>query len=183
MAVCEKNPTIVHMVQSLIFLLRKTISNSNEFITIREELEILEKYIEIQKIRYYDSFDYETIVDPNVADALIPKLILQPLVENALFHGIHGCDRRGLIKVSVQREEDDCVIVIHDNGSGINMDRLQAQLIDTNAESFSGIGVNSVNERIKLNYGEKYGLSFSSTKESHTDVTVRFAYQKAGDMN
>ena len=89
----QENETIEKMSSALIGLLRKTISGNDEFVLLEEEIDNLEDYVAIEKIRYCNSFDYQTHIDPQIKGCIVPKLILQPLVENALFHGIYGVHR------------------------------------------------------------------------------------------
>ena len=181
LAIAGGNAAIEKMSQALIALLRKTVSSSKEFVTIREELENLEYYVEIQKIRYYNSFDYITEAEDEVLDSLIPKLTLQPLVENALFHGVFDCGHRGLISVSAKREEEDCVITIFDNGAGLETEKIRRQLSFRSPEK---MGLGNVNERIKLYYGVKYGLVFESVKGEYAKVIMRIPYRaQRGAMN
>ena len=174
LAIAGGNAAIEKMSQALIALLRKTVSSPKEFITIREELENLEYYVEIQKIRYYNSFDYITEAEDEVLDGLIPKLTLQPLVENALFHGVFDCGHRGLISVSAKREEEDCIITIYDNGAGLETEQIRRQLSFRSPEK---MGLGNVNERIKLYYGPEYGLAFESIKGEYAKVTMRIPYR------
>lgn len=174
LAVAGGNATIEKISQALIVLLRKTISNPREFITIREELDNLENYIEIQKIRYYNSFDYLVDADGEMLNGLIPKLILQPLVENALFHGVYDCGRRGIIKVTVKREGSDCMISIYDNGRGMEIEKMERLL---NFRNPNKIGLGNVDERIKLYYGQDYGLAFESKKEEYSVVIMKIPYR------
>ena len=173
LASAQGSAVIEKTAQSLITLLKRTISDSSECISIQEELKNLEYYIEIQKIRYYNSFDYVVNAEECVLACNIPKLILQPLVENALFHGINDCGRRGVISVSVRREKDICVIVIMDNGNGMDVNRVKQQL---SIKSRKGIGIGNVDERIKLYYGSNFGLSFESEIGEYTKVYVRIPY-------
>lgn len=175
-ALTQGNKTIEKMSQYLIFLLRKTISDSREFIPLKDQLESVDCYIELQKLRYYNSFDYQVLLPPELEQVMTPKLLIQPLVENALFHGIYNCGRRGLIRVEVCREKESVIITVYDNGRGIDSDFTSTDILPQK-ESFSGIGVNNVDERLKLYYGEPYGLLFQSEKDVYTMAIITIPYK------
>ncbi|MGN1142356.1 MAG: sensor histidine kinase, partial [Oliverpabstia sp.] len=125
-AVAQGEKTIEKMTHALIQLLRKTISDNKEFVRIEDEIENVTCYIEIQKLRYYDSFDFDVEMDESCKKAYIPRLTLQPLIENALFHGIYNCGRRGKISLVVKKEEA-VVIEIIDNGRGMDIEEVMSR--------------------------------------------------------
>ena len=127
MAMAQGSKTIEKMSYSLIQLLRKTISSGSPFATIEEELKSLENYVDILRLRYYNTFDYEAVADPAALSCRIPKLILQPLVENALLHGIYDCGHRGHIRVNVVISEGDLMVRIRDDGCGMDPGALKTQ--------------------------------------------------------
>ena len=178
-AMTQGNHTIEKMSKSLIFLLRKTISNKEEFVTLGAELMVVSHYVEIQKLRYYNTFDYEVDLPKELEDVCIPKLLLQPLVENALFHGIYNCGRRGLVRVTVSREEGIVFAEVWDNGRGMDKETVKNAYRKPKDESFSGIGVHNVDERIKLYYGEDYGLDFVSEIGKYTRAIIKMPYRVA----
>lgn len=171
-ALSRGEKTIEKMTYALIHLLRKTISDDKEFVSIHEELENIQYYIEIQKFRYYDSFDFEIFTDKDCQEAFIPRLTLQPLVENALFHGIYNCGRRGKITIVLKKEKQGIKIDIIDNGKGMDRKEEKDENSRRKGESMSGIGIKNVNERLKLYFGESYGISFESKKDEFTKITV-----------
>jgi two-component system sensor histidine kinase YesM len=174
-AMTQENETIEKMSSALIGLLRKTISSNDEFVLLEEEIDNLEDYVAIEKIRYCNSFDYQTHIDPQIKGCIVPKLILQPLVENALFHGIYGVHRRGVIEVTVKRKNSDVYIFVTDNGKG--MTDVSHNMKAKNDVKFSGIGINNIDERIKLYYGEEYGLTFETKINRYTTAIIHIPYR------
>lgn len=163
------------MVTSLIKLLKSTISNNDEYITINSEIELLQCYFEIQKFRFLDKFETQFIIDDEIKDCRIIKLLLQPIVENSLFHGIECMKQKGRIVISGSKVGEDIILIIDDNGVG--MDEKMSELIleanhSTNQDS-KGIGLKNVNDRIKLHFGEKYGLKIQSKQKVGTRVEVK----------
>lgn len=167
------------MSSSLGRLLRISINRGQEAVAVKEELEHVKCYLAIQKIRYEERFEAEYDVQKEIMQYKIPKLILQPLVENAIYHGIEPMSEKGLIKIKGYRTESEIVFEIHDNGLGIDEDRvdkLNAEMsVDEENDIYEtrSIGLRNVNRRIKLYYGDnKYGLSIKSEKGKGTDVIV-----------
>ncbi|MFB9278345.1 cache domain-containing sensor histidine kinase [Cohnella cellulosilytica] len=153
---------IVTIISTLSDLLRYITGNSNELVKISEEVEQIRRYIQIQSLCYDNSFDVVYEIDPLIAEAACPKLILQPLVENAIFHGFEKMERRGRIVVSGFAKDGMAVISIHDNGPGTDIERLNSHLQGKNASvpESRGYGIRNVNQRIKLRFGEPYGLRY-----------------------
>lgn len=159
LAVINQVPVLNNGISSLSELLRSTILDNNEEVTIEQELQNLAHYFEIQKIRYADRFQVNYEIDDELLPLLIPKLILQPVAENAIIHGISENGKSIDISIKVQQVDNQLHIDITDNGKGFdtNLDRAA-----DHSDKLSGIGVNNVNERIKLHYGDQYGLFISS---------------------
>lgn len=176
----EKNEQAVEMVTSLSAFFRSSLSKGRDIITLREEEQHVRSYLEIQKVRYKDILEYEIDMAPELAPFEVPKLTLQPLVENAIYHGIkqkRGC---GLIKVAGRLRDDVITLQVSDNGAGMEEERL-AQVKGAlswgeragAAEQRIGFGVATVHERIQLLYGAEYGLQIDSVPGQGTCVTVR----------
>ncbi len=170
------------MTSSLARLLRRTISNEQELVTIAEELDCTEAYLTIQKMRYKDKLEYEIDLEDGIGREKIVKLVLQPLVENAIYHGIKYKEGRGLIQIRVFCQEDCIVLQVEDDGKGMDEETLahifEQHIRDTRS---NGVGVNNVNERIRLFYGAEYGLSFKSEPEKGTTATIRIPLGKDGE--
>lgn len=167
---------VVKMVGSLSEFFRSSLNKGKEIVTIREELSHVRSYLEIQQIRYQDILDYEIDVPEELFVNEIPKITVQPVVENALYHGIK--EKRGGGKISVTGREDgnDYIITVSDNGIGMEPDRLaevRDGLTDTSPDSKKIYGLYNVNQRIKLDFGDEYGLSIDSVYDEGTTVTIR----------
>jgi two-component system, sensor histidine kinase YesM len=159
-------------------LLRTSISPNKNFITVVEEIDNLKNYMNIQKHRYDIDIDFECAIDPEAKYALLPKLILQPLVENALFHGIVP-KKGGLIKVSVQKEGNELNLTVVDNGAGMEEDVLNLILqgMAPDKKGFNSIGLSNVNERLVLYYSEQSKLKILSTPGRGTKITFHIPFR------
>ena len=149
-------------VNALISLLQNAVGNVNETISVKEEIENLKSYVFINHVRYGDRINVNYFIAPDCLDLQLPKLIIQPFIENAFFHGFTK-KNEGYIHIAIQKENDTLLCEIVDNGDGMQMegrDRLPDSI--RKRKLFSGIGVRNVNDRIKLLYGERYGVHISS---------------------
>lgn len=159
-------------INALISLLQNTIGNVSETITVKQELDNLKNYVLINHKRYGNRIKVNYFVAPDCMDDQIPKLILQPFMENSFFHGFNG-KLGGYINVLVWREADNLICEVVDNGDGMEVS-LDSKLPNTKRKQqlFSGIGVRNVHERIQLIYGEQYGVTISSKLGEGTKVRV-----------
>ena len=175
-ATMQKNSGIVQMVTSLSSLLRNMAKGFNEKVTLQQELEFLNDYVVIEKVRYLELFDLQTeVTSPQLYQARIIKLTLQPLVENAIFNGIEPSGRTGLIKIRAWTEETVLYVSVTDNGIGMSPEQCKKVLTDTSRvtkSTMSGIGLPNVDRRFKLVYGDEYGLTIESELDSFTRITV-----------
>lgn len=178
MAESKKTDQVVEIVSALSSFFRISLSKGMDWITIGEEVERIRSYLTIQKMRYHDILDFKIEVDENVAENTILKLILQPLVENALYHGIKNKRQGGMITVRARRKGNDEVLLeVDDNGIGFTVEKLaqlRAELDDDSGDIKleSGFGIGNVNKRIRLYYGKPYGLSVQSEYTTGTLVTL-----------
>ena len=174
MAEGGQDKEVVSMVTALSEFFRTTLSEGRDSITIREEEAHIRSYLEIQEFRYADIMEYEIRIDPSLYNYYILKLTLQPLVENALYHGIKNKRGKGKILVSGCEKDEKIFLRVQDNGIGMDEAELLLLRKKLNGEDVSerGFGLGNVNERIRLNYGPEYGLSFESTKTEGTVATV-----------
>jgi two-component system sensor histidine kinase YesM len=185
MAEAKKTDQIVEVVSALSNFFRISLSKGKDWITIAEEIERVRSYLIIQKMRYSDIMDFKIEVDKNVSNHTVLKLILQPLVENAIYHGIKNKRAGGTIIVRAKPWNGNEVLVeIEDNGIGILPDKLskiQAELNDNSDDikQESGFGLGNVNQRIKLYYGMQYGLSIRSEYQIGTCVSFIIPARKA----
>lgn len=163
----------IEVLDSFILLLRNTISKTDEFITMKEEIDNLKHYVLINNTRYGDRIDVQYFIMPNCYDYLVPKLILQPFIENSFFHGFPSGEE-GRIEIFIKEENENLNIRIIDNGVGIEGDKLEDMKNSKKPSSkgLSGIGVNNVNYRIKLIYGNDYGISIKSEVGKGTEIIV-----------
>jgi two-component system sensor histidine kinase YesM len=184
MSEAKKNDQVIEIVSALSSFFRISLSKGKDWITIGEEIERTKSYLTIQKMRYRDIMDYEIQVDEAVSDYTILKLILQPLVENALYHGIKNKRGGGTIRVRARlKNADEVVLEVEDDGIGFAPDKLaqlKAELEDDSGDirMESGFGIAHVNKRIRLYYGKQYGLSVRSELNAGTCVTLVIPAQK-----
>lgn len=174
---CEQGKThdAAEMVRALARLFRISISRGRELITIKEELQHAESYLIIQSYRYRSQFSYKIDASPELMDCLCNKITIQPLIENAIYHGIDRMVDEGEIKITVKPSNDggdDILITVSDNGVGMTEEQCRKILAKERSDS-GGIGVKNVNDRLKIYFGEKYGLSVESELDVGTTVTVR----------
>jgi two-component system sensor histidine kinase YesM len=178
MAESKKTDQVVKIVSALSNFFRISLSKGMDWITIGEEVERIRSYLTIQKMRYRDILDFKIEVDENVSENTILKLILQPLVENALYHGIKNKRRKGTINVRARRKsEGEVLLEVEDDGIGFTPEKLtqlRAELDDDSGDIKleSGFGIGNVNKRIRLYYGKPYGLSVQSEYTTGTRVTL-----------
>ncbi|WP_035301682.1 sensor histidine kinase [Clostridium sp. DL-VIII] len=177
MAEEHKEEDIVEIIEAFTNLLRISLSKGKEIISVKEELKHIESYLKIQKIRYEDRLNYEINFDEDILQYKLTKLILQPLVENAIYHGIKEKRGNGKIIVRGKVKENYLCFTIIDNGKGIQkemLNKINHMLRNGNIEENEiGYGIFNVNERIKIIYGDEYGLTYKSIYEEGTIVELR----------
>ncbi|MBT9779243.1 HAMP domain-containing protein [Clostridium sp. MCC353] len=176
-------PEISKMASALSRLMRISI-NKNQNITLKEELSCVQDYLLIQKIRYQDKISAVIDVDDRLNDLVIPKLILEPIVENAVVHGLEGKVGTGLILVRGELSEDTVIFTIKDNGIGITQKRLEEIWISHSKSNstHTGLGFLNVHSRIQYIYGTDYGLDIKSQPNSGTTVTIQIPYISLPDQ-
>jgi two-component system, sensor histidine kinase YesM len=178
MAESKKTDQVVKIVSALSKFFRISLSKGMDWITIGEEVERIRSYLTIQKMRYRDILDFNIEVDKDVAENTILKLILQPLVENALYHGIKNKRKGGTISVRARKNgEDEILLEVEDDGIGFTPEKLNQLRADLEDDSGrikleSGFGLDNVNKRIRLYYGKPYGLTVQSEYTTGTCVTL-----------
>lgn len=166
---------VVSMVGNLSDFFRTSLNQGKDIISIREELAHVRSYLEIQQVRYQDILRYEITVPEDLYEYKIPKITIQPLVENALYHGIKNKRRQGKITITGERSENGFVLYVRDNGIGMTQERLNEVRAGIQKLSYTGkeiYGLYNVNERIRLNFGETYGISIESTYGEGTCVSI-----------
>lgn len=170
---CEegRNQEAVEMVNALARLFRISISKGHELITIERELQHAQAYLMIQKYRYKDQFTYHFQVEDTCLQYLCNKITLQPLIENAINHGLDASEP-GEILIEVREKDGDIIMAVADNGIGMSKEQCEA-IWKTDTNSKSGIGIKNVNDRIRIYFGEKYGLNIISELDEGTRVEIR----------
>ena len=166
---------VVSMVGNLSDFFRTSLNQGKDIISIREELAHVRSYLEIQQVRYQDILRYEITVPEDLYEYKIPKITIQPLVENALYHGIKNKRGQGTITITGERSENGFVLYVRDNGIGMTQERLNEVRAGIQKLSYTGkeiYGLYNVNERIRLNFGETYGISIESTYGEGTCVSI-----------
>lgn len=161
-------------------LLKNTILNTSETVSIQTELKNIDDYATIQKIRYGTFFDIQYDIPDEIAKDMILKFLLQPIVENAIIHSHEGIDRHVLIRITGKKEENQITLSVSDNGRGMDEQTVQTILNSrrgTNS-NLTGIGIGNVRDRIKLCYGENYGLKLESKPGEGTTVTIIIPVQE-----
>ena len=168
-----KNPEATQMVSDLSNFFRHSLSKGQDIITLAEEESQVRSYLQIQQARYADILRYTIDLPERFGAVRIPKLTLQPLVENALYHGIKMKRGMGHIYILARQEGDDIVLQITDDGAGMSAQRLQQLLDSMEAGKRVGFGLSAIHERLKLFFGEGYGLTIHSREGVGTTVFVR----------
>lgn len=171
-----ENEKSVEMTAALARFFRQSIGNADEIVSIARELEYTKTYLEIQKMRYQEKMDFVIDVDKEILQEEIVKLVLQPLVENALYHGIKYKEQKGLIRLTGgydrSTKQEGIEIRVADNGAGMSAETL-AHIFEQKEKNESGIGISNIQDRLQLYYGNGYGLSYESTEGEGTTVTIR----------
>jgi two-component system sensor histidine kinase YesM len=166
---------IVRIVGALTNLFRIALSKGKEMIRVSDEVEHVRSYLIIQKARYEDKFDFSIDVDEEVLPFKVLKLTLQPLVENAIYHGIKERRGNGNIRVTASRRDGMLVMRVTDDGVGmsaVKLEYVRALLLTPPSSEKDGYGISNVNERIQLSFGRKFGLRFESSPGSGTTVEI-----------
>lgn len=175
LATIQKAYNINDLITALIQLLHVSIGKGEELITIQEELEYTKNYIIIQEYRYCDKFKVHFQVEEEILTMKIPKFVLQPIIENSLIHGLEPMEGEGLITIKGYKDTNNIKIAVTDNGVGITadeIDKIFKEERNKNKKRFSGIGIKNVNERIKIHFGEQYGIHIESIPNVLTTVEI-----------
>ena len=181
MAESNKMAEVVQMATALSRLFRSSIGQGEEEVRLAVELEHVENYMKIQSMRYRGRFVYRIDVDPGLRDCRILRLVLQPLVENAIYHGLRSVEETGTIRIAARRDGDALELAVADDGVGMPPEQVRALLSDRRPqENGKGVGVLNVQQRIRLFYGAPYGLQFESEREEGTVARLRIPFRREG---
>lgn len=176
---------VVLLVDALTNMFRVGLSNGKEYISVKEEIRHVSSYLYIQQIRYNTKLAYEITVPEELERYTVPKLILQPLVENAIYHGIKQKREKGIVSVAVSKQDNILVFTVRDTGSGIGKKKLlelQTLLAEKNKTLKTSFGLFYVNERVKLSCGATYGVFIDSEEGKWTTSTVFLPAMVSGEL-
>lgn len=173
MAEGRKYEEVVLMTASLARLLRQSISNEDEVVPIANEVEYAKGYLTIQKMRYKDKLEFQIDVDPSILHIPLIKLVLQPIIENAIYHGLKYKESKGLLIIKGFMKDGNAVLQVIDDGVGMSEETL-AHIYDRHKVNYhsNGVGVYNVQKRLKLYYGEDYGITYESAEDKGTTATI-----------
>ena len=179
---CEqgRSAEAVSMVHALARLFRISISRGHEMIPIAKELEHAESYLQIQKYRYKNQFTYEFDVESACLDYYCNKITLQPIIENAINHGLDLLVEEGRIVVRVRQDGEDIVFYVQDNGVGMSPEQVRT-ILQRDPTDRTGIGIKNVNDRLQIYFGKRYGLRITSELDVGTCVEIRMPKVQEGD--
>lgn len=166
------------MISQLASLFRISLSKGRTIIRVEDEIRHATNYMNIQKIRYKNSFQVDFRIDREILNCCTVKLIVQPLLENAIYYGVEGLEDEGEIHVRGYRDGDDICIEVQDNGLGMS-EELAVSLLKENSRTprrGSGVGVINVHKRIRIRFGENYGLEIKSEPDEGTLARIRLPY-------
>ncbi|TVY09149.1 sensor histidine kinase [Paenibacillus cremeus] len=171
-------PNIVEVSESLIELMRGVLGNSNEYLSLEDELQYVRSYVTIEKYKYVEPIHLHIDVEQEeLLQCRVLKLMLQPIVENAIIHGISSSEQSGLVHIRIERQHHELRIEVRDNGKGMSKEQIEALFEARGGQNntrFSGMGVRNVHERIVRLHGEPYGVSVHSEPDLYTKVLIRF---------
>lgn len=173
----------IEMTSLLAKFFRQSIGNSEIYVTIGQELEYTRNYLLIQQMRYRDKVSFDIQVNQDILDCYIVKLVLQPLVENALYHGLKYKVGQGSIKIIGYRLDGNLVIKVSDDGVGMDQDTLKNlfRAKERSVHCRGGVGMSNVQERLQLYYGAEYGIQIDSETNVGTTVTITIPYDPSGN--
>lgn len=166
-----KKDEAVEMVNALATLFRISISKGHELIPIRNEIQHAESYLQIQSYRYKNQFAYSFDVEDECLDYLCNKITLQPIIENAIYHGINGLVDDGKITITVKSQENNIIMTVEDNGNGMTDEQIET-IMNKDRSDKSGIGIKNVNDRLKIYFGTEYGITIHSELDEGTRVII-----------
>lgn len=172
----NRNEEISDIIESLAFMIRRNLDMTKELVTIEYEIEILETYLKLVHFRFGDKIKYNINVPQDLKSTLIPYLIIQPLVENAITHSLEKQIDSGIVNINIYDTEKELFIEVSDNGQGIDNQKLEELNNNINTEignSNKHIGLHNIHQRIKLIYGDKYGLTIQSKINQGTTIKIK----------
>lgn len=172
---CNETEQATEMVVTLSDFFRLVLSHGQEFISIRMEEQHVRSYLQIQETRYHDIMEYHILIDPELYGYQIPKMTLQPIVENALYHGIKCKRSKGQICIRGEKKQDLLILTVTDDGVGMeeaDLQDLQKEIEKPCKQTDRGFGLANVNERLHMYFGAEYGVKIASRPGEGTQVTI-----------
>lgn len=181
MAEGKKNEEVVLMTASLARLLRQSISNEDELVSIAQEIEYARDYLTIQKMRYKDKLEFQIEVEPSILNMRLIKLVLQPIIENAIYHGLKYKESKGFLCVKGFMKNGNAVLQVIDDGVGMEQETLE-HIYEKHKVNYhsNGVGVYNVQKRLQLYYGNEYGITYESKVGEGTTATITIPGQQEG---
>lgn len=176
---------VIQTTKSLAQFFRLSLNQGEKITTLRDEVEHVKQYLYIQKQRYQEKLNYSFQIDERLLEVYVPKIILQPIVENCIDHGIQELDTDGMITIRISNDEkelDEYTIEIEDNGVGFSYENKMDQLPQSDRKRLGGVGLQNVNQRIQLFCSEAYGLSIQSKEQEGTIVTLHMCMHKGNSL-
>ena len=170
MAEFNDSKRVVEVTKSLAKYFRLALNQGHEQISLKDEIDHVRQYLFIQKQRYGEKLQYEIKELKQYNDYKIPKLILQPLVENAIYHGIKEMNRQGMIRVSVSKNDTQLIVSIYDNGRGF----VASETTNATLVRLGGVGLKNVNQRLQLQFGKSYHMEIKSEENTYTEIRLYF---------
>ena len=171
-ALQHQDAEMTTLIRSLCDFYRISLSNGDEFIPIKDEIKHVECYLKIQSIRFKNQFTYDLEVEPHLLSMYCLKILLQPLIENAITHGLRPLDHPGEIHIRIFTQENNIIMTVEDNGVGMSDQMLDEVKNGLSNQALHKYGLYNINQRIRLTYGETYGIHIQSQLNSGTKVTV-----------
>lgn len=171
-AILQGSPNTAELLEAFIELLQLSASDRGAFITVKQEIHMMQNYVKLQQFRYADCFQVTFDMQPEAKTCYVPRLLIQPLVENAILHGIDHRKRDNQIAISVLCDNGALAIKVEDHGEGMTPEEIQKLLDGQRKSKFSGIGVSNIRERLRLYYGGKAELRFYSEKGNGTTAVI-----------
>jgi two-component system sensor histidine kinase YesM len=180
-ALCRKEEEISSMIVSLAHIMRYSIKNADEMLALAEEFNFVKRYIHIQSIRYNDNFDIRYETEEELLKVPILKCIIQPLIENAILHGTEKSPRRGIIVLSLAAVDGNLQIKVSDNGAGADTGVLNEYLaaVHTSLADSDGLGIKNIHERLKMKFGNLYGLHYEPNPNDGITAIVTIPLERS----
>jgi two-component system sensor histidine kinase YesM len=183
MAIIQQAQGIEEVVDTMVAILREIVKDTRLHVTVMDEIVFLDSYIKLIRFQYGDTFSYHVSWDdPSLENAHILKFTLQPIVENAIFHGLDPHEKAGELRIQIGRKGNDLLITVFDNGIGMNEKQINI-LLNTHISSgniLKELGISNVDSRIKMEYGPSYGISIESVLGEYTKVFILYPLQNPG---